>query len=952
MFMNESLWTVAEAEFDPARLHHKETLFTLGNGYLSTRGSFEEGYPGHWPATMIHGLFDDVPIVYTELANAPDWLPLVVLANGERFRMDRGQVLRYRRRLDLQRGLVSRDVRWRSPAGHTLDLHFERFASLADQHAAALRCCITSVDFEGQVQVHASINGYPDNQGFVHWEWLDQGGTASTAWLHERTRHTRHELGMAIRLRVDGDAPIQAAGCQGYPTLTTTFSIQPGQTVTLEKVAAIFTSRDTSSPAQAAQRKIENLPAYADLFSAHAAAWSQVWQDADVLIEGDPAAQRAARYNLFQILVAAPRRDERVSIPAKTLSGFGYRGHVFWDTEIFVVPFLTFTQPDLARHLLAYRYHTLPGARRKAAQAGFQGAMFAWESAETGDEVTPRWVPGPQGEELVRIWCGDIELHITADVAFAVWQYWQATGDDEFMRRCGAEIILDTAVFWGSRAEWKAERQRYEISDVIGPDEYHEHVNNNAFTNTMAAWHLETAQSVLEWLRRSSPERAAELTARLDLTPERLAHWQDVVERMYIPRHADGLFEQFDGFFDLRDVHLADYEPRTKSMQSLLGTEGANQAQVLKQADVLMLLYLLSERYDRRTLRVNWDYYAPRTDHTYGSSLGPAIHAILACQLGQPQAAYEHFMRAALVDLEDVRGNAADGVHAASAGGLWQALVFGFGGLRLTEAGPVVSPHLPPGWTRLRFALYWRGRRFEFDLRPPAAQPAIRGVIFDLDGVLTDTAEFHYQGWKRLADELGVPFDRTTNETLRGLARRDSLLQLLGERAGSFTQDQLQEMMERKNRYYRELVESVTPEHLLPGAAALLDELRAAGLKIAIGSASQNAPAVIERLGIADRIDALADGHSVARHKPAPDLFLHAAALLGLPPAECVVVEDAASGIQAALAAGMWTVGLGPAERVGAAHVVLPNLAGARWPDVLARLAQAARPKSEGKPSL
>jgi kojibiose phosphorylase len=278
---------------------------------------------------------------------------------------------------------------------------------------------------------------------------------------------------------------------------------------------------------------------------------------------------------------------------------------------------------------------------------------------------------------------------------------------------------------------------------------------------------------------------------------------------------------------------------------------------------------------------------------------------------------------------------------------VWQAVVFGFGGVRLTDKGPVATPRLPPGWERLKFRLQYRGRWYDFDLKaqPPDTQhatrdtqhvPDIRGVIFDLDGVLTDTSEFHYLGWQRLADEEGLPFDRQANEALRGVSRRDSLLLLLGDRPA--TEEQIQEMMARKNRHYQAYVESVTADNLLPGALDLLDELQAAGIKIAIGSASKNARRVIERLGIAGRVDALADGYSVERQKPAPDLFLHAASQLGTPPEQCLVVEDAASGVEAALAAGMWAVGLGPAERVGAAHVVLPDLAGVRWAELLDQL--------------
>jgi kojibiose phosphorylase len=955
--MNDTGWFITETGFDPNRLHHQETVYTVGNGYLSTRGTFEETYPQAWPATFIHGVYDNIPIVYTELANCPDWLPVTIFIQGERFRLDKGQILRYLRQLDLRRGLLSREARWRSPSGHTVDLCFERFASLTDPHTLALRCRITPVDFEGTIKVQAGLNGYADNLGWRHWEWLDQSETDEVIWIHTRTRHTAIELAMAARIAVDDPQDVQTAvtGCQGYPAWEMTCQAQTGQTITLEKIVAVFTSWDTATPVQTAQEKLADLPGYAALLDAHQATWAETWRDSDVVIEGDASAQLAVRHSLFQLLIAAPRHDERASIPAKTLSGFGYRGHIFWDTDIFVIPFFTHTQPALARNLLAYRYHTLPGARRKAQSAGWEGAMFAWESADTGDEVTPKWVPDPLGEELVRIWCGDTEIHISADVAYAIWCYWQASGDDDFMRHYGAEILLDTAVFWGSRAEYNAASGCYEIRDVIGPDEWHEHVNNNTFTNRMLQWHLETALEVLAWLRREDPERASALERQLDLTPERLRHWADVIGCVLLLHDPESdLIEQFEGFFDLEDVNLADYEPRTTSLQAILGIAGTNQSQVLKQPDVLMLLYLLRDFYDRRTLQANWDYYAPRTDHTYGSSLGPAIHAILACELGRPEEAYEHFKRTALMDLQDLRGNTSDGMHAAAAGGLWQALVFGFGGVHLTDSGPIAAPRLPPGWKRLKFRLQHRGQWYEFDLKaandwvldigysnsepqvPNTLQ--IRGIIFDLDGVLTNTSEFHYQGWKRLADEEGLPFDRRANEALRGVARRESLMHILGDRPA--TEEQIQEMMARKNRYYQEFIQGLTADNLLPGALELLQELRVAGIKVAIGSASKNARTVIERLGIAGQVDAISDGHSVERHKPAPDLFLHAATQLELQPDQCLVVEDAEVGVKAALAAGMWTLGLGPVERVEAAHAVLPSLKGARWADVLDQLAQ------------
>ncbi|MEH2419784.1 MAG: beta-phosphoglucomutase [Nostoc sp.] len=990
-------WILIETQFDPEQLHSKETVFTIGNGYLGTRGSFEEGYPHALPATFINGVYDDVPVVYTELVNCPDWLSLVVIVNGDRFRLDQGEILRYDRQLDLHYGLLLRALRWRSPSGDTIDISFERFASLADPHVLALRCHLTPVDFDGLIEVQASINGYPENQGFNHWEGLDQGKIDQGIWLQRCTRSSRIELCMAAKVRILGtEASLQVSSAPGYPTLSTTFSAKTQQTVTVEKIVTVFTSREIETPVAAAQEKLAHLPDYATLLKAHEQAWDEIWQQSDILIEGDSTATFAVRYNLFQLLIAAPQHDDRVSIPAKTLSGFGYRGHIFWDTEIFMQPLFLFTQPEIARNLLSYRWHTLLGAQRKAAHYGYKGAMFAWESANTGDEVTPRWAIGSDfyGED-VRIWCRDREIHINADIPYAIWNYWQTTGDDEWMQKCGAEVILDAAIFWGSRVEFNPEHEKYEIRGVIGADEYHEFVHNNAFTNRLAQWHLEKAIAVYDWLVHKFPERATELEQKLKLTSQERTHWQDIITKiLFLYDPSTELIEQCEEFFQLEDINLADYEGRERSMQPILGMERTNKSQVLKQPDVLMLLYLMRESadfpYSKKALQTNWDYYAPRTDITYGSSLGPAVHAILASDLGKSTEAYEVFMQALMVDLEDNRGNTSDGIHGATAGGVWQAVIFGFGGIQLTENGPVANPHLPSGWTRLKFKLHWQGKWHDFDLHreqvaqditrqleylqlslspnppnfhseasAPFASPApsssplpitpyphnpnIQGFIFDLDGVLTDTAELHYLAWQKLADEEGIPFNREANEALRGVSRRASLMLILGDRP--YSEAQIQEMMERKNRYYVELMQNMTPQDLLPGAIDLLDELRQAGIKIGIGSGSKNARTVLERLGIADKIDAIADGYSVQEPKPAPDLFLYAAKQLGIEPGQSVVVEDAAAGIDAALAAGMWAVGLGPAERVGAAHIVLPSLAGIKWTDLRAKLSNIAKQK-------
>jgi len=961
-------WKLIETQFDPTQLQARETLFTIGNGYLGTRGCFEEGYPQSLPATFIHGVYDDVPIVYKELVNCPDWLPFAIIFNEssleeheqrEGLRLDQGEIIEYQRQLDIHEGVLSRSLLWRSPSGKTIKVQFERFASLADIHVLVQRCQITPVDFEGIIEVQTSINGYADNQGFNHWGEIDQGKINQGFWLHSRTRTSRIDICMAAKMKIIGtQATTEISTTPGYPSWSATFNAKSQQTVTIEKTITVFTSLETEKPILAAQAKLIEQPDYQTLLLAQAKAWNQVWLKNDVLIDGDSTAAFAVRYNLFQLLIAAPKEGAQeagnkgktaVSIPAKTLSGFGYHGHIFWDTEIFILPLLIFTQPDIARNLLSYRYQTLDGARRKASHYGYLGAMFSWESADTGDEVTPRWsLPNDFYGEDVRIWCRDREIHINADIAYAVWYYWWVTKDDQWMQQQGAEIILDTAIFWTTRVEFNPDDQRYEIRGVIGADEYHECVNNNSFTNCMVKWHLIKALWVYDWLCNHFPEQATFLAEKLQLTAEIRHQWSEISQKIWILFSPEtGLIEQFEGFFQLQDINLAaDYEPRNKSMQAILGVEQTNKFQVLKQLDVLMLIYLMRQPsdfpYNEQTLRVNWDYYAPRTDMTYGSSLSPSLHAALAADLNLYPEAYELFMQGAMVDLEDRRNNTGDGIHGACAGGVWQAVVFGFAGIRLTENGPVAHPRLPPHWKKLKFQLYWRGEYHQFDLgqNSQLPNPDIQGVIFDLDGVLTDTAELHYLAWKKLADEEGIPFDRQANEALRGVSRRNSLMLILGER--KYSETKIQQLMQKKNDYYLQFIQSVTPKNLLPGADALLQELVQAGIKIAIGSGSKNARIVIDRLHIGDKLDAIADGNSVNQAKPAPDLFLYAAHLLGIPQNQCVVFEDATVGIEAAKAGGMWSVGIGSETRVGAATVVVPNLARVTWGDIKGKIQRIA----------
>lgn len=734
------LWELNEGFFDSARLNHYETLFTVGNGYLGTRGTFEEGYPGDIASTLIHGVYDHAPgMLVPELANAPNWLPItitidgtpfqVVTSTGDFMRPPQGVAIGYERTLDLQRGLLHREVLFRSASGAIVRLVFDRFASLANPHVMAQRVTVTAVEGTPTIVLHAYLDaGVMDTTG-QHWSapdpvYADESGFGLAA----QTLQSQYRLGVASRLI--GSRLIQPAPHPVRPGATVQFTLEPEQAVTFDKLTALFTSRDTDTPLDSARAALEHAisTGYDALLAAHEAEWAAYWRDSDIVIEGDDELQRSVRFTTYHILITAPRHDERVSIGAKTLSGFGYKGHVFWDTELFVLPVLTFSQPKLARNLLMYRFHNLAGARHKAKANGYEGAMFPWESTDTGEETTPQWSdPQPDGSRI-RIWTGDHEQHVSTDIAYATMQYWRWTGDDAFFTQHGAELVLDTAVFWGSRVEDKG--SRYEISQQIGPDEYHENIDNSVFVNRMVVWHLQTALDVLGWLTQHAPTNAARLTVALDLREARLEKWRDIIARMYIPFDSEKQIHiQFPGFFEMEYIPVPQYRPRITSVQAILGHPRTIQSQVIKQADVVALMALLDDQFDappgfdlRTVMLNNWNTYYPRTDH--GSSLSPAMHALQAARMGLNDVAYDELDHAAHIDLDDNKGNARDGIHAAACGGVWQAIILGFCGLHISPSGELATrPNLPAHWMRVTFTVHYRGERRAIAVGHPEGSP-------------------------------------------------------------------------------------------------------------------------------------------------------------------------------------------------------------------------------------
>lgn len=721
-------WWIEESGFDLTKINLNETLFCVGNGYLGTRGSLEEGHTASRSGTFINGIFDPHDTDVNSLVNCPDWLPCFIWINGERLSLQTNRITEHRRILDMKHGLLYRLTRLENARGLITRYESIRYASFSNQHALELGFTITPENYAGEITIVNSIDGHvfnldrmpvykelPTFDPEVKWEkWTKSrhlkhvhSNCKDQLYLEMQTIDRPYHLGyaMAVNFNIAADISTQADFEQIHHRAT--IKVEAGQTIQGEKLVSIFTNRDVSD-AKLASTCSEHLASRLLLspderFLAHKKAWEQKWADSDCEIIGDLAAQKALRFNLYQLLICANERDEHVNIGAKCLTGEGYKGHVFWDTEIFMLPFYIYTQPQTAKALLMYRYHTLKGAKENALATNFVGARYPWESADAGTEETPKWTP--DGKD--RFWTGEEEIHVTADVVYGILTYYSATQDLDFLLNYGVEILFETARFWISRLEYNRLASRYELNSVIGPDEFHEHINNSAYTNRLAQWNLERAVEIFNWLNTEHQNQLSTLQEKLKLAPAEVENWKNIAAKIYLPYDAKNrLIEEFEGYFKLQDLPITAWDengmPQYPADRNYFT---CNDTMLVKQADVVMLLYILPDEFDDQTKKINYEFYEKRTLHK--SSLSPSIYAIVAIEMDDTQKVMQYFKHAIWVDLINNQNNTEWGIHIASAGGTWQTVVFGFGGMRIKNHQLTFKPWLPKEWQQIKFKVKW-----------------------------------------------------------------------------------------------------------------------------------------------------------------------------------------------------------------------------------------------------
>ncbi len=690
-----------------------ESHFAFGNGFLGmraarsvSRGPTWVAWLGYsrwasWPRCYIAGLFD-VPNIeppVPALVPVADWSRLRITLDGKPLLAREGEMRVSTRRLDMRRALLLSRWAHRTPAGINVDGQELRLLSLADR-AAGLQFVEMSLDRDG-VDVTLEASFAMAGLGMEPMRLAKNLG----AWRLEGSRKTVAMTG-AAGLRLNGS---ELAPAHTFPLRWAwQWTSVAGQTAQFNRIIAAARGAPDEDPAALATAALARNTAlgWRAVLEAHEAAWNERWRVSDIVIEGDEQTQQAIRFAVYHLTSAVNPEDEHVSIGARALTGDAYLGHVFWDTEIYLLPFYTVVWPEAARTLLMYRYHTLPGARAKAVHFGYKGALYAWESADTGVEVTPERVVIADGT-VVEILTGRMEHHISADVAYAVWQYWSFTRDDDFLLQAGAEILFDTARFWASRAVPESDGKRH-IRHVIGPDEYHEDVDDNAFTNVMARWNILRALEAMDILRERWPDRAVALQEMLGIDQHELDDWRDAAERIEILRDPKtGLYEQFAGFHALERLELADHADRTVPIDVIIGREQTQRSQVIKQADVVALMALLPQEFPGKSAETNFRYYEPLCSH--GSSLSAGLHALVAARLGHADLALRYVSEAEATDL-DLDPNSAGGVRIAGLGAMWQSVMLGFAGFDLKSDVPGIDPKLPRQWRCLSFRVCWRGR--------------------------------------------------------------------------------------------------------------------------------------------------------------------------------------------------------------------------------------------------
>jgi maltose phosphorylase len=736
-------WRITEKGFHPEHSRVSESVFSLANEFMGIRGHFDEGYSGDTlTGSYFNGVFTEHPHVYPLLhkgfpernhfmVNAVNWLYTRITIGGEQLDLASARIDEFERTLDLRSGLLVRSFVWETGKGKHLRVRFERLLSMSRPNLGCQRVVLEPLDFSGKVSITLALDFSPPHESAKRnfWSCPKKSRKGQFHVMLGEVDGSGHRILSAFRYRSTNSPAKELSFEDANGKLfgvKLEFAISKSEPLVLDRMTTHYVERNRATSAHDVWNK--GLAAARDLADVtfdqareeQASYWKDVWNHFAVTIEGDPAYEQGLRYCIYQLLSTYHGVDPRLNVGAKGLTGEAYGGLAFWDTETYCLPFYIFTNPSAARNLLLFRYNTLPQARERARQLGCKGARYPMTTID--------------GTETCGVWYhGDLEIHVPAAVAYGVWQYVHVTGDTDFLHQHGLEMLVEISRFYASHGGWSPKTGEFGLWGVMGPDEFHMMVHNNAYTNAMARKTFEWTLDAMKEMKRSKPRAFSALARKLSLREEEPRQWKKMAAKMRLQRNAKGaLIEQHDGFFDLPHVDLAKLPASQKPVYTKFPYIARSRYDWIKQPDVLLLLFFFSREYSVREKRENFEFYEPRCTHE--SSLSPGIHSILATELGKHELAFDYVRYAARLDLDDYNGNTSQGLHMTSMAASWMSLVYGFAGLRTD--GPLLSfrPSLPKKWKAYSFRLTCQGALIEVRVnRTESSFRLLEGSAIDVE---------------------------------------------------------------------------------------------------------------------------------------------------------------------------------------------------------------------------
>jgi len=715
-------WIFTRNKFNSEETKLNTTLFTLGNGYIGSRGVLAEGTEESYPGTYIAGIYDSINNDPAEIVNCPNPLKIELHIDGELVSLDKIKVLEHTRQLDIKKALLYRKTIFEI---NQKKFSFEtfRFFSMSDIHTAVISFSIKAFNKDANIVIKHLIDGKQENEmrpgkPLRHYKIIKKQEKDNIAYLETQTKDLKQIIGMAEYTEANFENNFKTAYVSGKEFIGTKYSFlaEKQKDYRFTSYISVYTSREEREVTNACLQEIKNArkKGFNALLKKHISRWETIWNNCDIEISGDKTYQLSVRFNAYQLIIASPQQDTDSSIPAKTMSGDWYKGHIFWDTEIYAFPFFNYTQPKVARNLLMYRARRLNAARKGAKYQKYKGALWPWESAQTGVDETPDTWVNFDGS-VIPVYNKYREHHIAADVIYAVLQYYITSNDDNFMLKYGLEMVFSTARFIASRVEFNDTKKQYEIKTVVGPNEFQENVDNNSYTNYMASVVLKHAIDLQKKFLKNNPRKTAQILNKVKLKQKEVKQWAIIADNMVFLQGKNGLIEEFEGYFKKEDVVIKEFDENGMPIwPKEVKYDEVEKTQLIKQADVILLLYLFSSEFSLETKKINYDYYTPRTTHK--SSLSVPIYMIIALDLGLLDNFEQFFTQVFDSDLQNVHGNTHQGIHAASLGGAWQVIANGFAGINIKDNVLHVKPHLPKKWTGLKLKIWFRNAQFELDI--------------------------------------------------------------------------------------------------------------------------------------------------------------------------------------------------------------------------------------------